>query len=533
MFSSQRTVARVSSEDSDDGLPSPSKLVREQQNSSRRLRPKDRASKEKIPRAVTQTTVSASDSEDADDPAGNDDAEAAAVESEDEDDEMPTTLGTQRRKRARARSRDSFIASSPPQIIESDDGLEIIEKPEKRSKPATPSRLKHRKQASQREKADLEEDLDFLEPSSDAESPRKKRNVHTEKKSARQSALDKLKRRRSSKAATSLEGGVDEVHDSPDELGALEEEDEDEDASDDTEQSQQARVKSSQMFREDEYDQDFIEEEDDDEPLGVPDGMPLEFTRYATMSPKELFKHAVEWSIQKKINPAFKKDDGIYNLTFKKLNDEVSGLANSKFRSAAWTPEFTFALNARPQIAYEALDSDAVEMHNTCDACNRTGHPATFQVQFQGRPYHALTLEEVAPYDDDDDDDDASDSGSDNNPRSDNANYNATGQKIAPEAKIYYVGRFCMSNAQTAHSLQHWRYHLHEWVMDWLDQEGYNAPSEIVRRDRWNTKKRRKCANNITDRLETEGMVAKLYRDYKNNINEARESKQGRYAAWD
>jgi hypothetical protein len=281
------------------------------------------------------------------------------------------------------------------------------------------------------------------------------------------------------------------------------------------------------MFNADENDEDFIEEDNED-PLGVPDDLPLEFTRYASMKPKELFKYAIEWMVQKKINPAFERQDGLYDLTFRKLDDEVRGLAGSKFTSAAWTPQFTVALKSRPDIAYEPIDRNSGEhwLRDSCDACNRSNHPATYQIQFQGKPYNRQTLEEVAGNEDDEDDSSEDDNTED---AGDQPAYDSNGQQIPPENTIYYVGKFCMSNAQTAHALQHWRFHLNEWVVDWLDKEGYNADAQVVRRDKLSIKKRRKEANKITDRMEQEGVIKGLWKEFYHNIDEARNSKQGRY----
>lgn len=78
-----------------------------------------------------------------------------------------------------------------------------------------------------------------------------------------------------------------------------------------------------------------------------------------------------------------------------------------------------------------------------------------------------------------------------------------------------------MANAQTAHALAHWRYHLNDWVIDHLKEQGYCAPSKVVERDEWKTKKRRKYANEIVDRMESSGEIRKLYRDFKSEIEEA------------
>jgi hypothetical protein len=519
------------SSDELDELPSPGKLVQKKQDKQEAGTMRTRSAP--VTRS-TQTVTVDSDSEGDNIVVSSGPADRIEQESEDEEDDMPTTAGKQRRKRARRGSQNSFISSSPPRAIESDDDLEIIEAPRKRarrkesdneSEPETPKRkLKRSRKALQREKDDLAEDVEFLEPSSDVEdSARKPRNTQTAAQSARQQALEKLKRRRSGLAVDieQNENGEGEEED--------EAEDEDEDAdynADYINTGPSMPMSSARMFNADENDEDFIEEDNED-PLGVPDDLPLEFTRYASMKPKELFKYAIEWIVQKKINPAFERQDGLYDLTFRKLDDEVSGLA-SKFTSAAWTPQFTVALKSRPDIAYEPIDRNSGEhwLRDSCDACNRSNHPATYQIQFQGKPYNRQTLEEVGGNEEDEDDSSEDDNTED---AGDQPAYDANGQQIPPENTIYYVGKFCMSNAQTAHALQHWRFHLNEWVVDWLDKEGYNADAQVVRRDKLSTKKRRKEANKITDRMEQEGVIKGLWKEFYHNIDEARNSKQGRY----
>jgi hypothetical protein len=250
------------------------------------------------------------------------------------------------------------------------------------------------------------------------------------------------------------------------------------------------------------------------------------------MAAKELFKYAIDWMVQKKINPGFQMNDGIYKLTFRKLNDETKGLVGSKFVSSAWTSKFASALKARPDIAYAPIDRNSAEhcFRDTCDACNRTRHPATYQIQFQGKPYHPDTLEDVGSQDDDEEDDEDSAS---ENLHDDEADtrpaYDAEGRQIPAEARIFYTGQFCFANAQTAHALQHWRYHLYQYVVNWLTTEGYNTPQMIVQRDEMSTRRRRKAANKIVDRMESEGVIKSLWKDFRANIDNARESKRGRY----
>jgi len=386
---------------------------------------------------------------------------------------------------------------------------------------------KSRRNAEQKE---IEDDLLDLRTSSQSESePESRPPKQTPQKSARALALERLKRRRAGDHAVSID--------------AESEDDDDDDTAingDDLEETPKASA-ASQIFASNEYDEDFVTNEGDDT-LGVPEGIPLTFTRYGSMKAKDLFKFAVEWMVHKKLNPAFRNDDEIYALTFGKLNDEVQGLAGSKFMSSSWTPAFSFALRARPQIALEEINRHSAEhwMRDRCDACNRSGHPATWQVQFQGRPYHRDTLEEVGGDDSDSDSDSdarssSSSSESDHGapagakPSSRSRDRDAQGRPLVPESTTFYVGRFCMSNASTSHALTHWRFHLYEWVVEWLAGAGHDAPEAIVRRDRWSERKRRKHANRVVDEMESVGEVKRLYRDFKGEIDRARKERVGRF----
>ena len=133
---------------------------------------------------------------------------------------------------------------------------------------------------------------------------------------------------------------------------------------------------------------DFIDDENaDDEAAAIP----IEFT-LRTMKPRELFRYAVKWMVQKKINPDFALDDEIYNITFSRLNDFVKGMGGSKYLSSAWTATFTRAIQARPEL--EANHFAATDfLHDRCDACNRSAHPATYEVRFLGLAYNKRSLE--------------------------------------------------------------------------------------------------------------------------------------------
>ena len=85
--------------------------------------------------------------------------------------------------------------------------------------------------------------------------------------------------------------------------------------------------------------------------------------------------------------------------------------------------------------------------------------------------------------------------------------------------------RFCKANAETAHALLHWRYHLNSWVLSWLESEDHTSPEKIIEREKWSVKKRSEYANKVVDGMEEKGEIRALYRDFKINLEAAREAK--------
>ncbi|KAI4265686.1 MAG: hypothetical protein L6R35_007064 [Caloplaca aegaea] len=83
----------------------------------------------------------------------------------------------------------------------------------------------------------------------------------------------------------------------------------------------------------DEYEQDFVDDDNDSGTLGAPadlSSIPLEFTRHAHKKPIEHFKDVVEWMVHNKLNPAFARNDPVYTIACRKLDDVVQGFAGSK-----------------------------------------------------------------------------------------------------------------------------------------------------------------------------------------------------------
>lgn len=381
-------------------------------------------------------------------------------------------------------------------------------------------RLKKRpRELGEQEQEDLNEDLVFLRSSPPAITP----SARGRKPDPRREALEALKRQRAgqnavpSSSAAPLRRDMESIAISDDE-----EEDENEDDVTSLDEEQEESLGARDVFREDDEDRDFIAEEDPDAPLGAPDvNMPLWASSLSRMKGKELFKYAVEWMVQKKLNPAFKSEDELYDLAFRKLDDEVRGLAGSKFKSSVWQRDFMVSLEGRPEVILtenEGLMSEMLE--EKCQACNRSGHPATFNIQFTGRPYHMSTLEPVEEDDDDEDEEEEEDVDVETL-----GQYDSKGRELPPASRVYHVGRFCKDNAITAHALEHWRFHLFEWVVVELEKGKHLKPAKIVERFQWSDKKKTQYANKVLDAMVETGQVKRLYRDFRLEIDMAREKK--------
>ncbi|KAF2225729.1 hypothetical protein BDZ85DRAFT_316867 [Elsinoe ampelina] len=442
---------------------------------------------------------------------GNDD------DDDDDSDQMPITPATKRHR-----------GSQKLTIQESSDESELEDEPPKSSRLRRGRRKEisdveksasegceddHPRRSSghaltQEEKQELEDDLNDLKSSSSEEETT--RRSQKPAKSERALALERLKRARAGtrephKEVVNIESDEDEEFIDP------------ESSDDDQVQEVIPQSTAREIFDANEDDEDFLAD-DGDETLGAPDGLPLQFTRYASMKPSELFHFAVEWMVQKKINPGFNITDEIYDLAFKKLDDEVKGLVGSKFESSAWKPDFIFALRARPDMAKARMDRSQPDLMymDKCDACNRSGHFPSYEVQFQGKPYHPQTLEEVEQHEDSDDESDTEGTMRD-----------SRGQVLPPATHSFFVGKHCMANADMAHSLQHWRYHLYEHVVEKLGELGHMKPAKIVERDGWGEPKRRKFANKLVDQFSDMGTVKELYSGFKQQVDDARNLKQG------
>lgn len=287
-------------------------------------------------------------------------------------------------------------------------------------------------------------------------------------KNKRKEALNALKRRR-----TQRRSGVRSV---------LDDTDSDEDEED---VEEEAFV---------EPDEDFIIEDDEEDEVAE---LPIKF-RMQKMKNKELFRFVIEWMVQKKVNPGFASDHETYQIAFNKVSDFVTGMGGSKFVSSVWTPKFIRGLKARPIFSQSRITGD---LPDKCDACNRSKHPATYEVQFEGNVYNKESLEQ-----DSDDEDEG-------------RTHHETA--LPPATEVFKLGKFCKQNAETAHIFEHWRFHLNEWVVDYLQGEGYCDSAKLVERDSWSTSKRQKYAQSIAEKMEQEGGINRLYQDFKRDLDSA------------
>lgn len=375
-----------------------------------------------------------------------------------------------------------------------------------------------------RTREDLDEDLDFL---NDSDSYAARPSQTPNKKAAKQKALEALRKKRSQQSGKTSTIVLSD---------SAEEDQEEEEESDVDDNALVSSILNATAHAKDEDEEDDFVVSDDDESPSHAVALPMQFSRYATMKPVELFKYAVEWLVQKKINPAFAMSDDVYRMAFRRLDDFVKGMGGSKFQSSVWQARFSGELLSRPGLE-EKRQSSEVIMHG-CDACNRTNHPATFEVKFTGAKYDKETLEEDS--DDEGYEDSSSSSESEDADSDDDDDEEVTSsarrkrkskkRQGAPASRTFYLGKFCMANARTLHTLTHWRYHLNEWVIDHMTSSGYLTPALIVEKDGWSTKKRRKYANSIVDSMEEEGEVKKLYKDFRREVSTAQRSNEGRYS---
>lgn len=186
----------------------------------------------------------------------------------------------------------------------------------------------------------------------------------------------------------------------------------------------------------DRYEDDFVLEDDNAE-LGVPtEEIPFEFTRHAYKQPKEYFRDVVGWMVHNRLDPAFPRSDAMYEMAFMKLEDEVKGRAGSQLISSVWNSDFRRALLARPHMELTAFPT---EFNHSCDACRRSGHPASTDMKLYGKAYSLQTLEPLS--DESDEDQSEKSGGEDEDEEASGVERDRDGYVLPDQEKRFYLGR--------------------------------------------------------------------------------------------
>ena len=434
-----------------------------------------------------------------------------AETSGDEEDNITTKPIARRRPLRVAPPKDDFIVDDDEVRELSDDEADVVAPTSKHRQTSGTPRTPRRQ--SRREILDLEEDLEDLQDSTVTKARTRGTRVDS-KKAQRRRNLELLKRRRAGERVSSGSDDMENETADDGDGGQYGSHYRGIDSPSDTLGSQSS-TEGPPPEDLDTYEDDFIDF-DEEQTMGVPTEMPLEFTRHASKKPREHFKYVVEWMVNNKINPAFPRDDPIYVLAFDKVDDEVKAQAGSKFISSAWNMDFRRALEARPFLNERPYEGGWEG--SACDACNRTNHPASFALTFGGDAYNHKTLEPIETSDNEDTDEE-----------DDKQSVDSRGRSIPSRSRDYFVGRFCKSNAVMAHTLCHWRHHLNDWILDFLKKQEVTIAESIVERENWTQKRKTKYANEIVDRMEDSGEIHNLWKDFKANQDAAREEKPARW----
>ncbi|KAJ9602816.1 hypothetical protein H2200_012596 [Cladophialophora chaetospira] len=459
---------------------------------------------------VTKPTLRRKSRLDADDPFIVNNDELQKVSDRERSSRMP--------RRKQNRGDDFIVDDDEVEYISSDDedSSDMARKKSRRrsSTNTTPAKHRHR---TQQEQDELEDDIQDLQDSEEETPNTQARTrggpVTTQKDKAREH-LELLKRRRAGERITRIADSDDDFDEEPRgaDIELIGEPNYDVSEEGSTASDTEPDVVEPDMEHEENED-DFIED-DMQGRLGRPHAdIPLQFTSFASKKPKELFIHILEWMVKNKLAPAFNREDPVYKLAFSRVDDQVTAQAGSRLISSAWVSEFKHTILARPNMKVVALPGLDEEHMRTCDACNRVNNPARYEFVFSGEPYYKKTLE---PVDNSDDDEDVEKNDTDD------ITYDEAGHVIAPEDTCFYLGRFCAANAEMGHKLTHWKYHLNESLMEYLECQGVLSADAIIAREKMNKKKREKEAENIVDSMDETGVIDDFWRNFENDLNDAR-----------
>ena len=484
----------------------------------------------------------------------------SAETTEDEDVIAPSRLqgGSKERKKARPTQDRWIVADNGPNTIAAESGEATSVSSEDGDKP-TRSDKKSRRLRSKREYQEMKEELEDLQDydvsqpyssgthGSVAEKARQRRKFH----------LDLLKRRRAG------EKGLRESHDSSDGSSNSFENaarstkdifanlhDNVDGANVDPGSTEEEGIQADSEL--DVSDKDFVVSDDD---IGVPSGspdrphsdIPIEFTSYASATPRELFVFVIDWLVKNMTAPAFSRHDQLWKLAFSKVEMEMTAQADSRLLSSAWNGAFTVALNARPELKVGYLHQDDRQGYS-CDACNRSNHPAQYDFVFSGSAYHRDTLEPIRPGstglggqkngDANVDKDGKPESSDDGEQSDDAASVDSRGQLVPSSDTHFRLGRYCANNAELAHRFTHWKHHLNEQVIHYLESQGALPDETREKRQKAvsgsSSRKKRKSqekweheAETLVDRMQADGIIEEMWRRTRRDLDDARMGMEG------
>ncbi|KPI35117.1 uncharacterized protein AB675_1366 [Cyphellophora attinorum] len=411
-------------------------------------------------------------------------SDLGGAESTDDDAEILASAPTKRRRPAPTPKASYREATQQEDnwLVDDDEEVEYV------SSDSEPVQRRRRPshQRRRQEQDELEADLEDLQDSNTEASAKKTKRTRggpvTTQKDADREHLDLLRRRRAGEKILRIHDFDEEEDDDQSTdgvdislIGRPSQRQHEGDYVHSSSESEQELEQPTEEGAED----DWIEEDEETthHSRRPASGIPLQFTNFATQKPKELFFHVVEWLVKNKIAPAFPRDDEVYQIAMRKVDDEAKAQAGSRLISSAWNAEFKYTILARPDIA---IGESGIDWDATCDACNRTNHPARYDFVLSGQPYYSNTLE---PVDHDEDDEDSS-----------GLNVDEQGRMLAPVDKHFYLGSHCAANAQMGHLLTHWKYRLNETVLEYLNEQGVTSDEQIVAREKKSKKAREKEA---------------------------------------
>ncbi|KAF3398206.1 hypothetical protein F1880_005968 [Penicillium rolfsii] len=418
-----------------------------------------------------------------------------------------------RRRLKRKAERSSVVLS------DSDDSEPVVSSPVKRRRRASPTETPRTPHSSvDREQQEIEDDMRDLQDSV-VKNTRTRGQVYESARDKRLKVLESLRRRRAGQKEE-----LEEESDGESEGGLPQSSPTNHffrprrtDNDDDSEV--ESEIDANEDL--DRYEDDFVQEDNE---LGVPtEEIPFEFTRHAYKQPKEYFRDVVAWMVHNRIDPAFPRDDAMYQMAFQKLSDEVKARAGSSLISSVWTPKFRQVLLARPHLEITGFPTS---MMHSCDACNRAGHPASSDLKFYGKAYSEETLEPLTDDSSGDESSTASDSSDEdsmNNENDSEVERDRDGNILPDENTRFYLGKTCKANAYMAHLLTHWRYQLNEWVVDYLRRMGHMEDAEVLRRENLSQKRKTRNAIDVCKKMEADGEIERLYRDFHIHLKTARE----------